>query len=320
MKLLFVIHGTDNKIIETAYKKKQKICRQMDCIADCCVYGEKEELENLSLELLGGKVYTLPVKTCATEAISKSLYKLIRKAQYTAVVAADGDRAGELAALLAKSMNVKCITAVTELTREKGGVRCEKMIYNNLLCASFGLPPEFVISERLAVLSPGNEQPEPLDHIVLEPCLNPHYILEDTLFEERRLQVISPVLIAAGMGIRRREDIMKIREYAKHHGFSFGVSRPVAMRGWADISEIIGVSGRIYAPKVTIAIGVSGAAAFMAGIEQSDYILAVNSNPSAMIAKQSDAIIADEYQNVLQPLFENLEKLTYPKHLDLLCR
>lgn len=320
MKLLFVIHGTDHKIIETAHKKKQKLCRQMDCIADCCVYGEKDELENLSLELLGGKIYTLPVKTCVTEAISKSLHKLIREARYTAVAVADGDRAGELAALLAKAMNVKCITAVTELKREKDGIQCKKMVYNNLLSASFRLPPEFVISERLAVSGGGNERPEPLDHIALEPCQNPDYILEDTLFEERHPQVISPVLIAAGMGIKRREDIMKIREYAKCHGFSFGVSRPVAMRGWADISEIIGVSGGIYAPKVTIAIGISGAAAFMAGIEQSDYILAVNSNPSAMIAKQSDAIIADEYQNVLQPLFENLEKFTYPRHHDLSCR
>ena len=80
------------------------------------------------------------------------------------------------------------------------------------------------------------------------------------------------------------------------------------MRGWADISEIIGVSGEIYAPELTVAIGISGAAAFMAGIEQSRYILAVNSNPDAVIAELSDAMIVDEYQNVLPELFEYLKQ------------
>ena len=110
------------------------------------------------------------------------------------------------------------------------------------------------------------------------------------------------------MGIQTKEEIVKIREYAKCCGFSFGVSRPVAMRGWADISEIIGVSGESYAPELTVAIGISGAAAFIAGIEQSRYILAVNSNPDAVIAELSDAMIVDEYQNVLTELFEYLKQ------------
>ena len=72
------------------------------------------------------------------------------------------------------------------------------------------------------------------------------------------------------------------------------------MRGWAEIGEIIGVSGEIYAPKVTVAIGISGAAAFMAGIEQSGFILSINSNQDAAIIKQSDAVIIGDYKEVLK--------------------
>lgn len=306
MKLLLVVHGINNKVIETAYRKKQKISTQLKCMVDSCVYAEKEELESLSLELLGGKIYTLPVQTCLAKNLSQSLYKLVRAAKYTAVIVADGDQSGELAVRLSELLNVKCVTAVTELTQSKDGIRCKKMIYNNLLCASFHLQPEFVISERLSALNTLGKPSEPVVHAELEPCPKPDCILEDTIFEERRPQLISPVLIAAGMGIKCKEDIINIREYARRHGFSFGVSRPVAMRGWADISEIIGVSGEIYAPEVTIAVGVSGAAAFMAGIEQSNYILAVNPNPDAAIAKQSDAMIIDGYQNVLQSLLQYL--------------
>lgn len=308
MKILFVIHGINNKIIETAYKKRKKIMSQMRSVVDSCVYAEKEELENLSLELLGGKIYTLPVKTCLVETIAQSLYKLIGKMQYMAVIVADGSQANDLAVRLAKLLNTECVTAAIELTRNSEGFQCKKMMYNNLLCASFQLPFRFVISEKLVVRNSVNEKLEVLDHVELESCRNPDYILEDVVLEERQSQLVSPILIAVGMGIKSKEDVIKIREYAKCQGFSFGVSRPVAMRGWANISEIIGVSGEIYAPKVTIAIGISGAAAFMAGIEQSDYILAVNSNPDATIAKHSDAIIINEYQNVLQPLLDYLGK------------
>ena len=46
----------------------------------------------------------------------------------------------------------------------------------------------------------------------------------------------------------------------------------------------------------------------MAGIEQSRYILSINTNPDAMIARLSDAMIVDEYQNVLHELFEYLKQ------------
>ena len=308
MKIIFVIHGINNKVIETACKKKQIISEQMRCDVDSCVYAEKKELENLQLESLGGRIYTLPVMTFATETVAQSLCRFVREKKYTAVIVADGCQSGDLAARLADLLEVQCVTAVTEISVDHESVSCKKMVYNNIACASYRLPLEFVISERFLVRNISGEYIEPLEIVKLEPCDYPDYILSDMTIEERKEQVVSPILIVAGMGIQSKEEIVKLREYARRYGFSFGVSRPVAMRGWADISEIIGVSGEIYSPKLTVAIGISGAAAFMAGIEQSNYILSVNSNPDAMIAKLSDAIIVDEYQNVLSDLLEYLKQ------------
>lgn len=176
-----------------------------------------------------------------------------------------------------------------------------------MVCADYHLPEEFVISEKFAVGNVVNKQVEVSEIIELEPCNVPDYILDNIILEERTQQMVSPILIAVGMGIQSKEEVSKIREYASDCGFSFGVSRPVAMRGWGDIREIIGVSGEIYAPQLTIAIGISGAA-FMIGIEQSNYILSINSNPDAMITKLSDSIILDEYQHVLPKLFEYLKQ------------
>ena len=280
----------------------------MDCIVDSCIYAERKELEKFSLELLGGTVYTLPVETNSTERIAQSLIGVIREKQYSAVVVADGNQAGEIAVKIAGMLNTKCATAVTELIRNKESVQCTKMIYNNLLSASLCLPLNFVVSERMI---PGNSESgcvELTEHVELKCCEKPDYILENEVIEESDLRTDSPVLIVVGMGVNSREDIERIKQFAKDQGFSFGVSRPVAMRGWADISEIIGVSGEIYIPEVTIAVGVSGAAAFMAGIEQSKYILSINVNPDAAIMKQSDAILVDDYQNALWPLLDYLKE------------
>lgn len=308
MKILFVIHGMNHKVLETAHKKKQMLSEKMGCIVDSCIYAEEKELGHLNLELLGGKIYTLPTVVSAAEMIAQSLYGLIKEMEYTAVVVAEGCQAGELAVALAELLEVQCATAVTEIWADAENAFCRKMIYNNMVCADYRLPLTFVISERFAAGNLSGRQPGPSEVIKLKPCGRPDYLLDGRILEERKEQTVSPILIAAGMGIQTKDEIIKIREYAGHCGFSFGVSRPVAMRGWADISEIIGVSGEIYAPVLTVAIGISGAAAFMAGIEQSRYILAVNPNPDAMIANLSDAMIVHGYQEVLPELFEYLKQ------------
>jgi electron transfer flavoprotein alpha subunit len=113
------------------------------------------------------------------------------------------------------------------------------------------------------------------------------------------------------MGIRKREDIQKIRTFAQTHGFSFGVTRPVAMRGWASISEIIGVSGTIFSPKICVTIGVSGSAAFYVGIENSECIVTINTDESATIISQSDRVIIDSYENVLDHLLTQFSQTTH---------
>ena len=58
--------------------------------------------------------------------------------------------------------------------------------------------------------------------------------------------------------------------------------------------------------RIVVTIGVSGSAAFMVGIENCHYILSVNINSDAPIYDKSDAIIIDDYRNVLKPLMRKL--------------
>lgn len=308
MKVLFIIHGIDDKAIETAHRKKQFISKQLECEIDSCVWGERKEIENLHLELLGGKVYLLPTITYAIDPVVQLVDNLIKGEKYTSVIVADGCRSGDLAIRLANLLGTQCVTGAIEISMNNENVFCKKMVYNSIASATYCLPKKYVISEKFSLKNVSEYQEETLEKIELETCNRPSYVLEDVVIEKRRKQIVSPILIAAGMGIQSKEEITALRKYARECGFSFGVSRPVAMRGWADISEIIGVSGETYTPKIAVVIGISGAAAFMAGIEQSEYILAVNSNPDAKIVSLSDAVIVNEYQNVLSDLLEYMKR------------
>lgn len=112
------------------------------------------------------------------------------------------------------------------------------------------------------------------------------------------------IVVAAGRGIRNKENASFLEETAKALGGELGASRPVAMNAWTPMSRLIGVSGEMIAPEVCITAGVSGAAAFYAGIEKSKFIVAINTDEQAPIMKKADVAIVDDFMPVIQSLRE----------------
>lgn len=120
-------------------------------------------------------------------------------------------------------------------------------------------------------------------------------------------------ILVAGRGVRNKEKAEQLKIIAREIGAEFGVSRPVAMSAWAPINQLVGVSGVITKPKVCITAGVSGAAAFLAGIEKSKLIIAINTDQKAPIVHFSDAAIIDHYEEVLDELVKILKHRTDTK-------
>ena len=109
-------------------------------------------------------------------------------------------------------------------------------------------------------------------------------------------------LIIGGRGMHTKANTQNLKKLADALGADFGVSRPVAMSAWAPMHRMIGVSGAMTKPEVCIAAGVSGKAAFLAGIEKSKTIIAINTDIRAPIIKASDVAIIDDYKAVMAEL------------------
>ena len=108
-------------------------------------------------------------------------------------------------------------------------------------------------------------------------------------------------MLVVGQG-RSDADAEKITALGKEFGAEVGYSRARVMNGGFDAERVIGISGHLLAPDVCIVAGASGAAALMAGVRQSRFVVAINSDASAPVFSQADVGIVDDWLPVLEAL------------------
>jgi electron transfer flavoprotein alpha subunit len=114
-------------------------------------------------------------------------------------------------------------------------------------------------------------------------------------------------IVSGGMGVGGPKGMEQLQQLAEQLGAALGGSRVVADRGWLANDRFIGTTGKIVAPKLYIAFGVSGAGQHVAGITGSETIIAVNTDRTSPLLNMADlGIVGDLHQ--LVPIL--LNKLT----------
>ena len=91
------------------------------------------------------------------------------------------------------------------------------------------------------------------------------------------------IIVSGGRGMKKPENFQLIWDLAKVLGAEVGATRPIVQAGWVEADRQVGQSGKTVRPKLYIAAGISGAIQHRVGMEDSDVIIAINSDPSAPI-------------------------------------
>jgi len=116
------------------------------------------------------------------------------------------------------------------------------------------------------------------------------------------------VVVSIGRAIRQPEQIHRFRDLATALGGVLGASRPLVDAGWLSPDHQVGLSGVTVRPKVYLALGISGSAQHIAGMNQSKVIIAVNNDPSAPIFQVAHyGAIADIFE-ILPLLLEKAQR------------
>ena len=118
----------------------------------------------------------------------------------------------------------------------------------------------------------------------------------------------APILVAVGRGIKAPENIPLAEKLAKLLGGELAASRPICDEGWLPMDRQIGSSGQTVAPKLYLALGISGAIQHVVGMKGSRTIVAINKDPNAPIFEIADYGIVGDLFEIVPALNEALEK------------
>ena len=116
------------------------------------------------------------------------------------------------------------------------------------------------------------------------------------------------VLVVAGRGLKKADDLAMLEKLATLLNGHIASTRVLVESGWMDPRFQIGLSGRTVKPKLLIACGVSGAIQFVAGMDGSEKIIAINTDPEAPIFKVAHIGIVGDLYEVIPALIAKIER------------
>lgn len=216
---------------------------------------------------------------------------------------------GELSVRLAYREGLSYRTGVLKIEMQRDMLIVTCGVYGQNLFA------DFLVPAQKCILSVVKDTYEPLTNNAvpsiryLEPELAPCSFTKDVTLEENHEQVKledAKRLVVAGRGVGGKPGVASVEAFARIIGAGFGVSRPVSADGWASHDRVIGISGSTAKPELTLLFGVSGAAAFLAGICGSRFTVGINRDLNAPVFNACDVGLVGEYEPVLRRLTERM--------------
>ena len=117
------------------------------------------------------------------------------------------------------------------------------------------------------------------------------------------------IVVSGGRGMKSPDNWAPLVELASLLGAATACSRPVSDEGWRPHEEHTGQTGKIIAPNLYIAVGISGATQHLAGISSSKYIVAINSDKDAPIFEAAQYGIVGDALKVLPKLVEAVKEI-----------
>ncbi|GAC1641838.1 MAG: electron transfer flavoprotein subunit alpha [Candidatus Acidiferrum sp.] len=118
----------------------------------------------------------------------------------------------------------------------------------------------------------------------------------------------APLIVAIGRGIKAPENIAQAEAVAKAMGAEIAASRPICDEGWLPMERQIGSSGQTVAPKLYLALGISGAIQHVVGMKGARTIAAINKDQNAPIFEIADYGIVGDIFEIMPALTEELQK------------
>ncbi len=286
-----------------------KVGAVIPCDKDCAL---AEEISNYDIEkVIVAKNEKLVPYT--PDGYADAFEQIIKKENAQYVIMAHTYRVRDFCPKLAARFGKEMLGDCIRYTNEGGNLVFTRRIFLGKLDADVtikGDAPYFVTFQSGAFRGDNAEKGSAATETVDVEVGDIRMIPEEP-FQEAKATVDltkSEIIIAVGRGIKSKENIAIAEELAEALGADIAASRPICDAEWLPIDRQIGSSGQTVAPKVYIALGISGAIQHIVGMKNASTIVAINKDSEAPIFDIADYGIVGDLFEAVPVLVEEIKK------------
>ncbi len=313
-------NGVWNRMAWETLAAAQQIGRDLSAPVSAAVIGEG--VTGLAGEASGRKLETVwavdhpLLRHYTADAYAAALEALIRQAGPTLVVFPHTYQVRDYAPKLAARFRRALASDTIGYRVEDGRLVLVRQLFQGKLSADVRFatePPNFVSVQagayRMDVIEQGEARVE-----TFTPPLDPDKVRTRPLepFREAQASVdlsSAAIIVSVGRGIKEKDNLPVVEKLAQALGAELAASRPICDNGWLPMERQVGSSGQTVAPKLYVAIGISGAIQHLVGMKGSRTIVAINKDADAPIFEVADYGIVGDLFEVVPALTEEIRKV-----------
>jgi electron transfer flavoprotein alpha subunit len=320
--LVFIEHA-DGKVSRASYeavRAAQLLGAALGQETAAVVLGEG--VAGLAAEVAAkklGRVYTVEsewLKDYTADGYAAALKQVISQAEPALVLMSHTYQVRDFAPKLAAGLRRALVGDCIGYKAEGGAAIFTRQVFQGKLSADVapaGEAPHFV-SFQIGSFRGDEAEAGSAEVRALAVNLDADLVrqLPEARFKEAKAAVDltqAPLIVAVGRGIKEEKNIEIVRKLAAALGAELAASRPICDNEWLPMDRQIGSSGQTVAPRLYVAVGISGAIQHLVGMKGARTIVAINKDPEAPIFEVADYGIVGDLFEIVPALTAEAEKV-----------
>ena len=310
MKALLFIETDGEKVLGASYELLSAV-KALDAEGTALIVGNRAAADTVAT--FGIPVIFIEAATdCDT--LTEVLSETVKEQNPDIVLLANTTLSKDIAPRIAGRMCLGCVSDVVGMNKTDGKVIYTRPAYGGTILEHIQVEGTAVVTVRKGsflkpeaisnagvtekkVEIPASVVKAKIVDIVKEIC-------ESVNLEEAQ------VIVSGGRGMGNEENFKLVEELARVLGGVVGATRPAIENGWISRTHQVGQSGKIVAPKLYIACGISGATQHTSGMSGANYIVAINKDEEAPIFDIANIAIIGNVTEILPVMIEEMKKAT----------
>ena len=310
-KIMVYVETADGAPVSAALEILAKASELADEVTAVLI-GDDQNAAQTAIEAGADKVLVVEKDSPSAETKAEVLAKLAEKYTPSLILAAATLPGKDVTALTAARLETGCAVDVLNIREEDGRCVMTCPVYGGTVLNDVTITSTPAVASVRSGAFSKNIESGRTGEIVTESVETeaPKTILKEAVKEIAEAVNLeeAEVIVAGGRGMGSKENFELVKELAEVCGGVVGATRPAIEDEWIPRSHQVGQSGKIVAPKLYIACGISGATQHVSGMVGSDYIVAINKDEDAPIFDVADVGIVGDVMKVMPLLIEEVKK------------